>query len=473
MTIFFLFVVFFHVSGFLSSINAIMSTRTPQGAIAWAVFLISFPYVAVPAYWILGRDRFRGYIVARRDSQDKLSQLVDRVQNGLSEFCTQDESDALSANNSVATRLTGMPFLQGNSVQLLKDGEATFNSILQGLERARKFVLFQFFIIKNDEIGQEIKRGLIARAALGVRIYFLYDEIGSHQLSGSYLQELKNAGISVNAFNTRKGPSNRFQLNFRNHRKLVVIDASEAWIGGHNVGDEYLGRDPKFGHWRDTHVHIKGPAAIASQLSFLQDWYWATDSLLELDWTPHRSESNLPVLIAATGPADQFETASLLFTHAINSAQERIWIASPYFVPDEAVMQALKLASTRGVDVRILIPDKPDHLGPYLAAFAYQLKASGTGVKFYRYTNGFMHQKILLQDNLVSSVGSANFDNRSFRLNFEISAIIADADFSRQVEAMLQADFEAANLMQPFALTEKPYWFQLAVNLARLASPLQ
>jgi len=268
---------------------------------------------------------------------------------------------------------------------------------------------------------------------------------------------------------------NRFQLNFRNHRKIVVTDGRVAWVGGHNVGDEYLGKDPKFGHWRDTHVRIEGPAVLKAQISFMEDWYWATDTFPEVSWDvrPAPDGSDARVLIIPTGPADQLETCNLMFVHAINSATERIWIASPYFVPEHSVIVALQLAGLRGVDVRILIPDNPDHLSVYLAAYSYFDEAGQTGAKFYRYQDGFLHEKAMLVDDQVATIGTANFDNRSFRLNFEITAAIADPTFVGEVERMFEADFARSRLMQPGEYDRKPWYFRLGVRLARLTSPIQ
>lgn len=217
--------------------------------------------------------------------------------------------------------------------------------------------------------GQQRKR-LVSRANAGIHVYFLYDEMGSHKLHLDYIDELRPAGIQVSAFNTRKGPVYRFQIDFRNRRKVMVVDGRVAWVGGHIVGDEYLGRDPEFGHWRDTHVRIQGPSALGAQLSFIEDRHWAADQIPDLDWTPRPvPEGDTGVLILPTGPADGLENASLMFTQAINSAKERIWIASPYFVSDRSLLHALQLTGLHGVDVRILIPDKADQHVVYLAAF--------------------------------------------------------------------------------------------------------
>jgi len=462
----------FHVLGLLSSIHAIMSTRTEQGAIAWAVSLNTFPYVAVPAYWVLGRSRFRGYVTARRGDLRQIAGITERAVAAIDAYRPPDDARRKAAR--AAEGLAGMPFLRGNAVELLVDGDATFRSILDGIDAAQDYVLFQFFIVHDDEIGRRVKEHLIERAKAGVGVRFLYDEVGSHDLPRAYLDELRASGIETHAFNTRQGPRNRFQLNFRNHRKVVVVDGKVAWIGGHNVGDEYLGRDPKFGHWRDTHVRIEGPSVLAAQLSFAEDWHWATGRALELSWDPVPAPSaDLPVLIVPSGPADALETANLMFVQAIDAAKERIWIASPYFVPDRPVITALQLAGLRGVDVRILIPDRPDHLGVYLAAFSYLDEAGSTGVEFYRYRDGFLHEKVMLIDDAVAAVGTANFDNRSFRLNFEITAIVVDGGFASQVERMFEADFARSRRMEPGEYDRKPWWFRFGVRLARLSAPIQ
>lgn len=459
-----------HALGLISSIDAVMTTRTSQGAIAWAVCLNTFPYLAVPAYWVLGRSKFHGYVTARQAGDLSIHDVAIKAGESVAAYRVT-ESQRPGASRA-AEGLADIPILSGNSARLLIDGDATFESILEGIDAAREYVLFQFFIVHDDEIGRSVKSHLIQKAGEGVRVYFLYDEVGSHDLPDGYLAELRAAGIAVYAFHTRKGPRNRFQINFRNHRKVVVVDGRVAWVGGHNVGDEYMGRDPKFGHWRDTHVRIEGPAALAVQLSFFEDWHWAADQTLELNWAPEPA-GDVNVLIVPSGPADRLETASLMFVHAINSARERIWISSPYFVPDEAVMSALQLAGLRGVDVRILIPDEPDHLMVYLAAFSYVEQASLTGVKIFRYTDGFLHEKAMLIDHDVATIGTANFDNRSFRLNFEITAVLSEPGFVSQVEEMFEADFAKSRQMVPEDLHNRSFWFKLAVRLARLTSPVQ
>ena len=467
-----IFIALLHIAGFLSSIEAVMSTRTPQGSVAWVISLNTFPSVALPAYWVFGRSKFNGYVKARQVDDSGLAGIARSAIEAKIQFRPDDTEDYQEI--LAVEKLAKLPILSGNETELLIDGENTFDSIFKGIDQARNYILVQFFIVTDDNLGRELQRRLIKKAREGVKVYFLYDEVGSYGLPASYIDQMREEGIEAVNFHSRKGPRNRFQINFRNHRKIVLVDGLTCWIGGHNVGDAYLGRGGKFSHWRDTHLKITGPAALAVQLSFLEDFHWATDKLIALDWEAGlKRHGDKDILIVPSGPADQLETAGLMFSLAINSARRRIWIASPYFVPDNAIVGALELAALRGVDVRILIPDEPDHRIVYWAAFSYIQKFEGfPNVKFYRYTKGFMHQKTILVDDMASAVGTANFDNRSFRLNFELTALVMDRSFANEIEEMFERDFLSSEIMEQGALAEKPFWFQLLVRLARLTAPM-
>lgn len=460
-----------HIAGFISSIDAVMGSRTSQGAIAWVVSLNTIPLIALPSYWVAGQNKFNGYVKSRQDDESDLSHIATQLRKDKTQFKSNMESQYPAAR--AAELLAKIPILTGNQTELLIDGAATFASIFAGIDQAKQYILMQFFIVKDDDLGRKLKAKLIAKAKQGVQVYFIYDEVGCYNLPKSYMAEMREAGIHAVNFHSRKGPNNRFQINFRNHRKIVVVDGVTSWIGGHNVGDEYLDGGVKFASWRDTHLKITGPATLPVQLSFVEDYHWATDETLDLDWhSALKLAGDKRILIIPSGPADSFETATLMFTHAINTATKRIWIASPYFVPDEGIITALQLASLRGVDVRILIPDEPDHKLVYLAAFAYFKQVGKSGVKFYRYTKGFMHQKTMLIDESIGAVGTANFDNRSFRLNFEITALILDEEFNAEIETMFLEDFSHARVMYMGELEEKSWWFKFIVRLASLTSPM-
>jgi cardiolipin synthase len=464
-------VALFYVLGIISAVNAVMHARTSQGAIAWALSLITIPLLAVPAYWVFGRRKFEGYILARKSGSDISEQIPDQQQEKFKPYIS-NYGDS-HPETRAAEKLALIPLMNGNNCELLIDGVVTFRSIFDGIEKAEDYILVQFYIVHSDELGNELKSRLIAKARQGLRVFFLYDELGSIGLPSEYVNELRQANVQIAPFNTRKGKRNRFQLNFRNHRKIVVVDGKTAWIGGHNVGDEYLGKDPKIGKWRDTHVKIEGPAALAAQLSFMEDYHWATNDVPEMSWSPTASEHNdTPVLIMPSGPADEHETALLMFVHIINSAKQRIWISSPYFVPDESIMSALTLARLRGVDIRIIIPEMPDNKLMYFAAYDYFDELSECGIEFYRYQDGFTHEKVVLVDDSLSAIGTANFDNRSFRLNFEITALIGDVGFTCETEKMFKDGFSSSRKMQGGDYDNKPFWFKFAVRVCRLMSPV-
>ena len=457
--------------GIAAAVHAVMNARTSQGAIAWAISLVTFPWVALVLYAVFGRNKFNGYVVLRGEKNSEIQHYIENLKEAAAD--KQLIGKDLAESQMALTRLAEKPVLQGNKSHLLIDGQETFRSIFEGIDSAEQYVLVLFFIIKDDKIGRELQSKLIQKAKKGVKVYLLYDEIGSHKLPRSYLLELQMAGVVTSAFHSTKGKTNRFQLNFRNHRKIVVVDGKIAYAGGHNVGDEYLGKHPTFGSWRDTHVKVEGPIVQAIQFCFIEDWYWATKGIPELNWELNPvADGNENALMIASGPADRLETCGLMFVEAINSARKRVWIASPYFVPDLQTLSALKLAALRGVDVRILLPEKPDHRTVWLASFSYYQNTLPHGVKLYRYMAGFMHQKVFLVDSSCAAVGTANLDNRSFRLNFEITLLNYDPGFIKDVEAMLENDFSNCAPVTMAEYSERSFFFKLAVKSARLLAPI-
>jgi cardiolipin synthase len=459
--------------GILSAIRAIMQARTAQGAVAWAVALISFPYVALPLFWIFGESKFHGYVIERRRNLAEASTIAKEAYRLLIErdlLVSTEYAGALAFE-----RLAKLPFTTGNDAELLIDGDATFASIFAGIERARHYVLVQFYILRDDQIGRALLERLFERARNGVPVYVLYDEIGSHDLPRSCIKRMRAGGITVQSFHTVGGRANRFQINFRNHRKIVVVDGHTAWVGGLNVGDEYLGHDPAIGYWRDTHVRVEGPVVQTVQVSFLEDWHWATGEILTLNWDPRPAASGArrAILCLPSGPADELESCTLFFIAAINRATSRLWIASPYFVPDEQFITALQLAALRGVEVRILFPERSDNLLVSFSNWSYLDELEKVGITVYRYQPGFMHQKVTLIDDDYCTIGTANFDNRSFRLNFEVTIGIADREFSTRVRRMLENDFAQAQRITAADLRSRSLPFRFAVRAARLAAPVQ
>jgi cardiolipin synthase A/B len=462
-----------HLIGALTSVKAIMEVRTAQGTIAWVTALNAAPVFSVPAYWIFGRSQFQGYVLTRRKDLETTNPVAQKYLRDL------EERGLLAKTGSnlqlMVEKLAKWRFTVGNDADLLVDGKATFDSIFAGLEKATNYILVEYYIFHDDQIGREFKKRLMEKARAGVRVYLLFDEVGSPDFKGAPLEELRKAGVDARKFNTRRGPSNRFQVNFRNHRKIVVVDGQEAWVGGLNVGDEYLGRDPKMSPWRDTHVKVMGPVAQGVQMAFLEDWQWASEQVLDLPWDPRPSTSGASRIAMAlpTGPVDSLETCTLVFLSALNMATNRLWIATPYFVPDEQFISAIQLAALRGVDVRIILPGLTDNQLVQRTGWTFVESLEKVGVKVYRYKNGFMHQKVMLVDDRYSAIGTANFDNRSFRLNFEITMAFADNEFAGRVKSMLEKDFANAEPVHAAEFQGGSFWNRFAMRCARLSAPVQ
>ena len=461
----------FEVVGIIHVFHALMHVRTSQGTIAWVISLLLLPYVAIPLYWLLGRTRFAGAVGGRRERDSQLRKLADQMHERLRQLEVDIPED--DAFERAARVLGGLPFTRGNQLELLIDGEETFERIFTVIREARNYLCVNFFIVKNDTLGTRFQQALIERARAGVKVYFLFDEIGSHKLPRRYLKELREAGVECHSFGINRHWWSRLQLNFRNHRKIVVSDGELAFIGGLNVGDEYLGRNQRFGKWRDTHLQMRGPVVQAVQLVFLEDWFWACNRVPDLHWETKPEENDQIAAIIPTGPADPADSWQLIVAEAANSSRKRLWIASPYFVPDEGVLTALQTAAIRGVDVRILIPERPDHLLVWLSAFSYIDQALPFGIRIFRYQNGFLHQKVMLIDSRLAAVGTANLDNRSFRLNFEITAFSNDRSFVTEVAGMLENDFQNAREVAAGEFHDKPFLFRAACRAARLLAPIQ
>ncbi|WP_434052032.1 MAG: cardiolipin synthase [Roseibium sp.] len=462
------FVALMYITAVICAVREVMNSTTSQGSVAWLLSLFFLPYLTVPLYFVFGWRSFSDYA--------KIQASLGRAERArrADELGLTDHDE--TRDWPVLTRVAGVPFLAGNTSELLIDGDETFSAIKDAIAAAQSSIFFQFFAIHDDQLGREMADALIARARDGVKVQFLYDDVGSHSLSHKFLNRLRDAGVEVCGFNENHkflrllGP---MRLNYRNHRKLVVIDFRTAFVGGHNVADQYVGRDRWFGHWRDTHVKVEGPAAVACALSFVEDWLWASGERIDL---PQVRDIPMPgdesVLVMPTGPADKLEECAIAFVEAAARAKERLWITTPYLVPSLDVQTALAAAAMRGVDVRILLPEKRDHWTVWLASHAYEDTLVQRGVKVYRYTDGFLHQKVTLLDKDLVSIGTVNFDNRSFQINFELTLWFTHERMIGNVEAMLETDFENARLTWPDAFRSRSYVFRVFAQGARLLSPI-
>ena len=465
--------------GIASAWHAINKVRTSQAAVAWAVGLVAMPILVLPLYWVFGQKRFAGYRDAIRQVGEQHQASVEAVHREL-----MTERNIGSATDEspldILADVLDTPLSYNNTFQLLINGEAFFSTLLEQIRSARNYIYIEFYIIRDDDIGREFAEALCKRAQAGVTVRLLYDEIGCAKLTKTWLRRVHDAGVDVLAFNTRQGWANRFQLNFRNHRKLVVIDGQRAIVGGLNVGDEYLGRISWAPRWRDTAIHVDGAVARKIQAVFASDYYWATrQNLPEAVWSTTAEARVISgdqygmAAVCATGPADDRMRATMMFATIASCARKRLWISSPYLVPDDSCITALSMARARGIDVRILIPEKADAWLVFLAGFYYEQQLESLGIPVYRYySEGFMHQKCVLADDNLVLIGSTNLDNRSLHLNFELMLAVADPYLVQEAAQMLEQDFAVSDNMNSSHGRLRPWYIRVGTIVARLFSPV-
>ena len=472
-----------HILGAAYAAHAVMNVRSARGATAWSISLVTWPWVAIPLYWLLGRDKFEGYAEAIKQAYIGRKGLDYYEHSKIMAYAVELGGE-YAALGQYAAKFEPFPFTKNNSTELLIDGAQTFGRMLDAIASAERYVLLQTYILHDDETGRQFKEALMAKARQGITVHLLYDGLGSRKLPSSYINELRVSGVTVSAFRSSKGRRSRFQINFRNHRKILVVDGKVAFMGGLNIGDEYMGKDARFGPWRDTHVQFKGTAVLCLQEVLLRDLYWAGEEVPEASWDVETQPSYQQIsFILSTGPADRLQECAFFFLNIINQAKERLWIASPYFVPDSSTLNALKMAALRGVDVRLILPDRSDHLSVYLCAFSFYEELAKVGIQLYRYREGFMHQKVILCDRAIAGIGTVNLDNRSFYLNFEAMSFVINRPFARgledsgepfirSVERMLERDIAVSRLVDFEEYKKKPIWFRLGARIMRLLAPI-
>ena len=453
----------FYVIGTLFAIDALWHGRTAQSTIAWVLGLIFLPFLALPLYAFFGSRRFHGYLRSRRHGHDDIDNVIQQTLQQLNDW-----KQPVDHFTRPFASLFDIPPIAGNDCQLLTTGQDFYQSMFAEIEQAEHSICIQFYILRSDQSGYQLAELLAKKAQQGVNCYVIYDEIGSSNIKSHYLKALRKSGVLCTKFNSTRLLKTRLHYNFRNHRKLVICDGKVAFVGGFNLGDEYLGDGLERPYWRDTHVKISGPAALSFQVSFAEDWHWATKQLAQLSWPTLNQQGNAEVMCIATGPADESPTASLYFSHLLHQAKQRCWLVSPYFVPDQNLMNALVLASLRGLDVRILVPQRSDKWLVELASRNYIARLQKAGIRIFSYQKGFLHQKVVLIDNDYASIGSSNLDNRSLHINFELNALIKCPHFNQQVEHMLREDFSHSRVTQI-----STHWFPtFLTKCARLVSPI-
>jgi cardiolipin synthase A/B len=453
-----------------------LENRHPTQTITWLVVLGSFPLVGFFFYLLFGRNYRKEKMYRKKYFLDKQAFLTVEGENDP----RSEEKRGLMAEHqarlfTLAQKLGNSPISFDTATKVLTNGEETFHHIFEQLNKARHHIHIEYYIVRDDVIGQEIKEILMDKAAQGVKVRFLYDAVGSWKLSKKYINDLKNAGIETVCFGPVKLPFLNNKFNFRNHRKIIVIDGMIGFVGGLNIGDEYLGRNDTYGFWRDTHLMLRGEAVRSLQLIFLQDWYYMTNhSFLTAEYlSPQIDEKNHGgVQLIAGGPDNEWSVIKNIFFSMITSAKESVWIASPYFIPDEDIFSAIKVAALSGIDVRLLVPNRPDKRIVFHASRSYFPELLKAGVKVYEYERGFMHSKIVIVDHELASIGTSNMDMRSFHLNFEVNAFLFRTKSTQKLVAEYINDLEYAKQLELTSFRKRHFGLRLIESTSRLLSPL-
>ncbi|MFD1927690.1 cardiolipin synthase [Sporosarcina siberiensis] len=465
---------------FLAIALIFLERRDATSTWSWLLVLFFIPVFGFIIYLLFGR-RLRQKHLFRWEGRSRIgiNQLIDyqieAIENDTLDFQLDDTEHYkdmiylhLRNNHAVLT--------QDNDVQIFNDGKAKFDALIDDLESAKDHIHFQYYIIRLDTLGNRILDVLIRKAKAGVKVRVLFDDIGSRTLYKRHFKELIEHGGEVESFFPSILPLINTRLNYRNHRKIVVIDGRIGYIGGFNVGDEYLGHNKKFGYWRDTHLRIEGSALHPLQTRFILDWNQAS-----VDHDIEYADRYFPVIprkgevgmqIVSSGPDSEWEQIKDGYLKMIFIARKYIYIQTPYFIPDVSFLDALRIACLSGVDVRIMIPNKPDHMFVYWATYSnigYLLKA---GAKVYIYENGFLHTKQIVVDDELSTVGTANIDVRSFKLNFEINAFIYDREKSHELAELFEQDMRLSSELTLEMYNERSRMIKIKESISRLVSPI-
>lgn len=448
---------------------------------AWLFLLFVVPILGFFIYIFFGRavrkKREQGF------HHNQIDDVKERMKTQLSDATNKinhsDNRLVKKHADIVNTLLTKEPtFLSyDNNVDIYTDGHALFDQMKEDLRNAKSYIHLEYYVLKLDKLGSEIVDILQQKAEEGLEVKILYDAVGSKTVHKSKFKSFQEAGGQVEAFFQAKIPLINFRLNNRNHRKILVIDGMTGYVGGFNIGDEYLGLDEKFGYWRDTHLRVKGDGVDALQLSFIHDWN-SQSHREQLEYNDKYFPDNanqggdVPMQIALSAPSDNWHQIEFGYMKMIMNAKESIYMHSPYFIPDKGYINALRIAAKAGVDVRLIVPNKPDHIFVYWATITSVAQLIRDGVKVYTYENGFIHSKMMIIDDEVASVGSSNMDIRSFELNFEINAFMYDANIVKELKAAFIEDMKVSKELTEERYEQRSNWIKFKQSIAKLASPI-
>jgi cardiolipin synthase A/B len=456
----------------------ILEKRSPFKTAAWILVLILLPVFGVIFYLFFGQEYRKQKLFSRKGLKSltryrrlsfrQLRQFEQTLKNLPPKATEKENIIRLLLKNSNALLTTG------NRLKIMNNANDTFAAIFEAIEKARHHVHLEYYILEDDEIGNRLKELLIDKSRQGVEIRVIIDDVGSWSLGKKFIAGLRSNGIEIYSFMEVRFPRLTSRVNYRNHRKIVVVDGNIGFTGGINFADRYLKGVKDIGPWRDTHLQIEGDAVGCLQMVFAADWFFVIhENLTGRKYFPVLKETNgTPVQISASGPDSDWDSINQAYFAALSNAKSKIYIASPYLMPPLEIIYALKTAALSNVDVRILMPEKSDSVIPHWSSFSYIEDLLEAGIRVFFYKTGFIHSKYLIVDGVFSTVGTTNLDFRSLETNFEVNAFIYDEVFTADLEKQFKADLRNSREIKLDDWKQRKWHFKLRESLAHLVSPL-
>ncbi len=468
----------FLVTAIPVAIMIILEKRSPFKTIAWILVLILIPIIGLVFYLFFGQEYRKQKLFSRRGvkSLSRIRKLSTKQLREINQTHLKLDNDVLGKKNIIRLLLNNSNSLltTGNKCKILNNGNETFEAIFEAVQTARHHIHLEYYIFENDKIGNRLKDLLISKSKEGIEVRILVDDVGSWGLKEKFLNQLRNSGIEIYPFMEVRFPRLTSRVNYRNHRKILIVDGKIGFTGGINIADRYLEGKPKIGPWRDTHLQIEGDAVATMQVIFAADWYFViNENLTGKQYFPPLSEKQgTPVQISASGPDSDWKSIEQAYFSSILNAKEYVYLTTPYLMPPQNIVSALKTAALSGVDVRIIIPEKSDAITPKWCSFSYVEQFLEAGIKIYFYQKGFIHSKTLLIDNSFSTIGTTNLDFRSLETNFEINAFIYEKKFARTLLKHFNEDLRNSREIKLNEWTKRMWHFKLRESLAHIVSPM-
>lgn len=448
---------------------------------AWILILFFLPVIGFLLYLLFGKP------ISKNKLRDQTIYINHELEKHANEQLQEIDAGTFRHSSAVAEEFMdiirmnlkggeAVSYTENNQLQIFTDGKLKFEKLFNDIEKARNHIHLQYFIVKNDYVGKRLIDLLTQKAQEGVKVLFLYDDLGSKSLPSNFFDDFFRAGGKAHPSLPSKLPFINLRVNYRNHRKIVIVDGKIGYIGGFNVGSEYLGKNIKLGYWRDTHLRLEGGAVFSLQHIFLNEWNQTTQKTpvpYADEYFPSSAVQNVTGMqIVSSGPDSSLEQIKNVYLKLITRARESIYIQTPYFIPDAAILDALEAASLSGVDVRIMVPNKADHPFVHAASLSFLAELLSVGAKIYRYHNGFLHAKTLVIDEKAFTVGSANLDIRSFSLNFEANAVVYDRKEAKEMTRIFFQDMKLSKELTSETVENQPLHRKVKQRVARLIAPI-